>query len=51
MLKMKRISEAYDMKVFTDTGDYFRLPNIKHEEYYHNRLLDHEDLKEINFSR
>jgi sporulation protein YlmC with PRC-barrel domain len=23
MLKMKRISEAYDMKVFTDTGDYF----------------------------
>ena len=20
---MKRISEAYDMKVFTDTGDYF----------------------------
>ena len=23
MLKMKRISESYDMKVFTDTGDYF----------------------------
>ncbi|MBI2131019.1 PRC-barrel domain-containing protein, partial [Candidatus Woesearchaeota archaeon] len=23
MLKMKRISEAYDMKVFTDNGDYF----------------------------
>ena len=23
MLKMKRISEAYDMKVFTDGGDYF----------------------------
>ena len=23
MLKMKRISETYDMKVFTDTGDYF----------------------------
>ena len=23
MLKMKRISECYDMKVFTDTGDYF----------------------------
>jgi len=23
MLKMKRITEAYDMKVFTDTGEYF----------------------------
>ena len=23
MLKMKRISETYNMKVFTDTGDYF----------------------------
>lgn len=23
MLKIKRISESYDMKVFTDTGDYF----------------------------
>ena len=23
MLKMKKISEAYDMKVFTDQGDYF----------------------------
>lgn len=23
MLKMKRISETYSMKVFTDTGDYF----------------------------
>ncbi len=23
MLKIKRISETYDMKVFTDTGDYF----------------------------
>lgn len=23
MLKMKRISECYDMKVFTDQGDYF----------------------------
>lgn len=23
MLKMKRISECYDMKVFTDEGDYF----------------------------
>ncbi len=23
MLKMKRISESYDMKVFTDAGDYF----------------------------
>jgi len=23
MLKMKRISEAYEMKVFTDTGEYF----------------------------
>jgi sporulation protein YlmC with PRC-barrel domain len=23
MLKMKRISETYDMKVFTDEGDYF----------------------------
>ena len=23
MLKMKRISQTFDMKVFTDTGDYF----------------------------
>lgn len=23
MLKMKRISEMYDIKVFTDSGDYF----------------------------
>lgn len=23
MLKMKSISETYDMRVFTDTGDYF----------------------------
>ena len=23
MLKMKKISESYDMKVFTDAGDYF----------------------------
>lgn len=23
MLKMKRITESYDMKVFTDAGDYF----------------------------
>ena len=23
MLKMKRISESYEMKVFTDQGDYF----------------------------
>lgn len=23
MLKMKKISEAYSMRVFTDTGDYF----------------------------
>jgi len=23
MLKMKRITECYDMKVFTDSGDYF----------------------------
>ena len=23
MLKMKRISSTYDMKVFTDSGDYF----------------------------
>jgi len=23
MLKMKRLSECYDMKVFTDSGDYF----------------------------
>lgn len=23
MLKMKKISEMYDLKVFTDTGDYF----------------------------
>lgn len=23
MLKMKKIGECYDMRVFTDTGDYF----------------------------
>ncbi|MBI4149380.1 PRC-barrel domain-containing protein [Candidatus Woesearchaeota archaeon] len=23
MLKMKRLTETYDMKVFTDSGDYF----------------------------
>ena len=23
MLKMKRISESYDMRVFTDSGEYF----------------------------
>jgi len=23
MLKMKKITESYDMKVFTDTGEYF----------------------------
>ena len=23
MLKMKRLSETYDMRVYTDTGDYF----------------------------
>lgn len=23
MLKMKKLSETYDMKVFTDAGDYF----------------------------
>ena len=23
MLKMKRITDAYDMKVFTDSGEYF----------------------------
>jgi sporulation protein YlmC with PRC-barrel domain len=23
MLKMKRVSECYDMRVFTDNGDYF----------------------------
>ena len=23
MLKMKKISETYDMRVFTDTGEYF----------------------------
>ncbi|MBI2102984.1 PRC-barrel domain-containing protein [Candidatus Woesearchaeota archaeon] len=23
MLKMKKVSEAYDLKVFTDGGDYF----------------------------
>jgi sporulation protein YlmC with PRC-barrel domain len=23
MLKMKRITETYEMKVFTDTGEYF----------------------------
>ena len=37
MLKMKRISEAYDMKVFTDTGDYFG--DIEESILTHNKVF------------
>ena len=34
---MKRISEAYDMKVFTDTGDYFG--DIEESILTHNKVF------------
>lgn len=37
MLKMKRISESYDMKVFTDTGDYFG--DIEESILTHNKVF------------
>ncbi len=37
MLKMKKISEAYDMKVFTDTGDYFG--DIEESILTHNKVF------------
>ncbi len=37
MLKMKRISEAYDMKVFTDTGDYFG--DVEESILTHNKVF------------
>jgi sporulation protein YlmC with PRC-barrel domain len=37
MLKMKRISETYDMKVFSDSGDYFG--DIEESILTHNKLF------------
>ena len=37
MLKMKRISETYDMKVFTDGGDYFG--DIEEAILTHNKVF------------
>ena len=37
MLKMKRISEAYDMRVFTDSGDYFG--DIEEVILTHNKVF------------
>ena len=37
MLKMKKISEAYDMKVFTDSGDYFG--DIEESILTHNKVF------------
>jgi len=34
---MKRISESYDMKVFTDTGDYFG--DIEESILTHNKVF------------
>ncbi|MBC8444318.1 PRC-barrel domain-containing protein [Candidatus Woesearchaeota archaeon] len=34
---MKRISEAYDMKVFTDTGDYFG--DVEESILTHNKVF------------
>ena len=34
---MKKISEAYDMKVFTDTGDYFG--DIEESILTHNKVF------------
>jgi len=37
MLKMKRISETYDMKVFTDEGDYFG--DVEETILTHNKVF------------
>ena len=37
MLKMKKISETYDMKVFTDNGDYFG--DIEESILTHNKIF------------
>jgi hypothetical protein len=37
MLKMKRVSETFEMKVFTDAGDYF---GDVEESYLHNQGWD-----------
>lgn len=37
MLKMKRIAETYDMKVFTDEGDYFG--DIEESILTHNKVF------------
>ncbi len=37
MLNMKRITEAYDMKVFTDSGEYFG--DIEESILTHNKIF------------
>lgn len=37
MLKLKKISETYDMKVFTDNGDYFG--DIEESILTHNKVF------------
>ncbi len=37
MLKMKKISETYDMKVFTDNGEYFG--DIEESILTHNKIF------------
>lgn len=37
MLNMKRITEAYDMKVFTDAGEYFG--DIEESILTHNKIF------------
>ena len=37
MLKMKKISETYDMKVFTDTGEYFG--DVEESILTHNKVF------------
>ena len=37
MLKMKKISETYDMKVFTDNGDYFG--DVEESILTHNKVF------------
>jgi len=37
MLKMKKISETYDMKVFTDNGEYFG--DVEESILTHNKVF------------
>ena len=36
MLKMKKVTETYDLKVFTDAGDYFG--DIEDSIVYNNKV-------------